>query len=62
MLTPHAVHYGHAEALLEHQQRTLAAVWRQHRERFALGQPNVGTLPEAVWINLPAWTAKGDIA
>ena len=61
MLTPHAVHYGQAQAMLEKRRQTLQAAWDKHPERFVHGLPKAGALPEAVWINPPTETT-GDLA
>ena len=62
MLTPAAVHYGRAQAMLEQRQRTLADAWAAHPERFVHGMPEPRPLPEAVWINPPETSTTGGIA
>ncbi len=54
MLPPVAVHYGHAEAMLQRRTVVLSEAYRQHPERFVKGAPKAGTLPKAVWINKPS--------
>ena len=58
MLTPETVHYGRAQAVLEQRQRTLSAAWRRNPERFVDGEPRLGPLPHAVWINKPEETTE----
>ncbi len=53
MLTPEQLHYGEAEAILEHRQRVLDAAYRAHPERFVGGPPRVDEVPKEVWINPP---------
>ena len=53
MLTPHAVHHGQGQAVLDQRQRTLEAAWAKNPQRFVHGQPQAGDLPKAVWINPP---------
>ena len=53
MLTPAMVHNGEAASRLAARQVVLCAAYAAHPERFVLGLPQVGTLPEAVWINPP---------
>ena len=53
LLTPQAVHYRRAEALLAERQRILNAAYSAHPERFVQRPPAPPTLPPAVWINPP---------
>jgi putative transposase len=53
MLTPHVVHHGHANDVLEGRQNTLAQAYAAHPERFPGGPPTHGRLREEVWINQP---------
>jgi len=62
MLTPHDVHYGRAPEVLAQRQRTMAAAYAAHPERFVRGTPNIQPLPEAVWINPPEASTTGGIA
>lgn len=59
-LTPAAVHYGRAAAILEARHRTRLAAYAAHPERFVQGPPRLETLPDAVWINPPANTTRQD--
>jgi len=59
-LTPADVHYGRAATVLEARYRTRLAAYAAHPERFVQGPPRLETLPEAVWINAPAKTARQD--
>ncbi len=54
MLTPHMVHYGHAENVLRHRQTVLDAAYAAHPERFVTKPPTTAELPSAVWINPPS--------
>lgn len=58
MLTPHDVHHGEGQAVLDQRQRTLEAAWAKNPERFVRGQPKAGKLPQAVWINPPENTTR----
>ena len=53
-LTPAAVHYGRAPAILTLRHRTRLAAYAAHPERFVSGPPRPETLPTAVWINPPS--------
>ena len=53
-LTPAAVHYGRAPAILTLRHRTRLAAYAAHPERFVSGPPRPETLPTAVWINRPS--------
>ncbi len=53
LLTPAAVHYGRAPAILDARQQVLQAAYAAHPERFVQGLPHPPQLPEAVWINPP---------
>ncbi len=52
MLTPASVHYGKAEAVLEHRHEVMLQAYTAHPERFGR-PPRRQHLPEAVWINRP---------
>jgi len=52
-MTPHAVHHGHAEALLITRQASLDAAFLAHPNRFKNRKPQPHALPTAVWINPP---------
>lgn len=52
-LTPHMVHYGQAEAVLEKRNGVLAQAFSKHAKRFKYRMPNAGELHECVWINPP---------
>jgi len=53
LMTPAAVHYGHAPRLLDRRREVLTKAFRQHPERFVRGAPKLPSMPEAVWINPP---------
>lgn len=53
LLTPAAVHDGRAEIVLQQRQAVLQQAFQAHPERFVHGPPQLGKLPEAVWINPP---------
>ena len=60
MLTPADVHHHRAPDVLAQRGRTLQAAWALHPERFVHGTPKPAPLPEAVWINPPATSTKGE--
>ena len=53
LLTPAAVHYGQAYAIIAQRQTALDAAYRAHPERFVNKPPRHPDLPTAVWINPP---------
>jgi putative transposase len=53
LMTPAAVHYGHAKELHAGRARVLAAAYAATPERFVRGAPQPPTLPTAAWINKP---------
>ena len=53
LMTPAAVHHGHAEELHTERQRVLAAAYTATPERFVRRPPTPPELPTAVWINKP---------
>ena len=53
MMTPAAVHHGHAQALHAERQQVLAAAYVAKPERFVRGVPQPPTLPTGAWINKP---------
>jgi putative transposase len=53
LLTPYAVHYGHAQQIVGRRQQTLDGAYQAHPERFVNKRPTPPSLPEAVWINPP---------
>ena len=61
MMTPGAVHYGHAGEIVERRRRVLEAAYREHPERFVRGVPTPPELPTAVWINRPERLSIDDI-
>ena len=52
-MTPHAVHHGHADALLITRQASLDAAFLAHPNRFKNTKPQPQALPTAAWINPP---------
>jgi len=58
LLTPAAVHYGKADAIIAHRQAVLDAAYRAHPERFVNRPPKHPQLPSAVWINRPCKTTE----
>ena len=52
-MTPHSVHYGHAQALRIIRKATLDTAFIAHPKRFKGKQPQPSGLPTAVWINPP---------
>jgi len=59
LLTPEAVHYGQAQAVLAARKEVLRSAYQRHPERFVRKVPLPQPLPEAVWINPPK-TAPSD--
>jgi putative transposase len=53
LLTPEAVHYGRAEAILDQRRTVLAAAYAAHPERFVRRPPEPLAPPTATWINPP---------
>jgi len=60
LLTPAAVHHGHARRIIANRQRLLDAAFRAHPQRFVNRPPRHATLPEAVWINPPVPNTSSD--
>lgn len=58
LMPPAAVHYGHADAMLQARARVLSAAYAAHPQRFINGAPTPPALPTTVWINPP--TLKED--
>jgi putative transposase len=52
-MTPHAVHYGHAQALRNARQAVLDVAFTDHPNRFKGRRPQPQALPTAAWINPP---------
>ena len=52
-MTPHSVHYGHAQALREVRQAALDAAFLTTPKRFKGRRPQPPVLPTAAWINPP---------
>ena len=53
-MTPHSVHYGHAQALHGSRQATLDAAFLARPMRFKGRRPQPHALPTAAWINPPS--------
>jgi putative transposase len=58
LMTPAAVHYGHAKQLHADRAVVLDAAYQQHPERFVRKPPVPPELPTAAWINKPADTKE----
>src|ERR687898_3414990 len=58
MMTPEAVHYGHAAQLHQVRAAVLAGAYAAHPERFVRKPPLPKPLPTAVWINPPESTQE----
>jgi putative transposase len=58
MMTPEAVHYGHAAQLHQARARVLAGAYAAHPERLVRKPPAPTPLPVAVWINRPESTPQ----
>lgn len=53
LMTPAAVHFDQAQALLLQRRRVLHLAYAARPERFVKGLPEPPALPDAVWINPP---------
>ena len=53
LMTPAAVHHGHAVRLHHERARVLTAAFAARPERFVRGLPTPPSLPTAAWINKP---------
>jgi putative transposase len=53
LMTPAAVHYGHADQLHAARADVLDAAYQRHPERFVRKPPTPPNLPTAAWINKP---------
>jgi hypothetical protein len=58
LMTPTAVHYGHAEQLHSARTAVLTAAYARNPERFVRKQPVPPQLPTATWINKAAPTRR----
>ncbi|MFZ0379067.1 MAG: IS3 family transposase [Solirubrobacteraceae bacterium] len=58
LMTPAAIHHGHAEQLHAARAVVLDAAYQQHPERFVRKPPAPPELPAAAWINKPADTKE----
>jgi putative transposase len=54
LLTPHAVHYGHAPQVHAERARVLSEAYERTPERFVRFAPRPPDLPGPAWINKPA--------
>jgi len=53
LLTPAALHYGQADAIVQARNQVLARAYEQHPQRFVRKPPVAQPPPSAVWINRP---------
>lgn len=53
LLTPASLHHGQASEIQAARKQILDQAWQRHPERFVNGQPKLGQIPKAVWINPP---------
>jgi len=53
LMTPEAIHYGHAARIQAQRQQTLLQAYAAHPERFVKKLPEPPKLPTAAWINPP---------
>jgi putative transposase len=58
LMTPAAVHHGHAPQLHAARARVLEAAFDRNPERFVRGTPKPPALPTAAWINKPQDTKE----
>jgi len=59
-LTPHVVHHGLADKVVEHRRLVLDAAYCAHPERFVHGAPTPAEPPVAVYINPPTTSETED--
>jgi hypothetical protein len=52
-MTPHALQYGHAQALQDARRATLEVAFLANTMRFKGRRPQPHVLPAAAWINPP---------
>lgn len=60
MVTPQAMHYGHADRIIAARAQVLTSAHAAHPERFVRKQPVPQPLPTAVWINPPLISGTGN--
>ncbi len=60
LLTPEIVHYGRAEAVIDHRQAVLSQAFQRNPERFVRAHPKPPVRPTAVWINPPPVPAASE--
>ena len=60
-LTPHEVHYGKADEVLQRRHQVMTQAYLAHPERFVGGAPRLQSLDRAVYINRPPLLAPGAI-
>ncbi len=53
LMTPAAVHFGHAQTIHDERARMLAAAYAERPERLVRGVPRPPEVPAAPWINQP---------
>ncbi len=53
-MTPAALHFGHAQSIVQQRQAVLDDAFTHHPERFVRGQPHPPDVPTQLWINQPA--------
>jgi len=53
LMTPAAVHHGHAQQLYDQRAQVLTAAYQRYPDRFVRKPPTPPELPTAVWINKP---------
>jgi len=53
LLTPHVVHHGHADGVIQGRQAILSEAYARNPERFVRKHPTPPEKPVAVWINPP---------
>ena len=61
LLTPEAVHFGQADAIISKRRQVLLEAYAAHPERFVNGPPAPPALPEAAWINPPQPSPASDV-
>lgn len=57
MITPRALHYGMADAIINKRNEVYEKAFEQHKSRFKNIKPSAGEIPREVWINPPQTTS-----
>lgn len=60
-MTPHSIHFGHAQGIRQARQATMEAAFHANPLRFRHRSPRIAELPDAVWINPPKGKSPSSI-